>query len=71
MGLLEWIGAGLVAVALAFIAGRRKGTQAAAVDKLKQEDAAHARINDADLGIGASDAERVDRLRDFADRHGG
>lgn len=70
MGLLEWIGAALVALVAAFAIGRRNGKQSAEVDTLKREDAAHERINDADLGLGASDAERVDRLRDFATRHG-
>lgn len=54
---------------------RRQGAQG---QKAKQAEAqakadrkAHERINEADLGIGASDAERVKRLRDFAAKHGG
>lgn len=31
---------------------------------------AHERMNNADLGIGATDSERIERLRDFAAKHG-
>ena len=31
---------------------------------------AHERMNDADLGIGATDSERIERLRGFAAKHG-
>lgn len=30
----------------------------------------HERMNDADLGIGATDSERIERLREFAAKHG-
>lgn len=53
---------------------RRQGAQG---QKAKQAEAqakadrkAHERMNDADLGIGASDAERIERLREFAAKHG-
>lgn len=39
------------------------------LNELKQEVKAHGRINEADLGIGDSDAERIDRLRRYADRN--
>lgn len=37
--------------------------------KHKAEVKAHDRINDADLGVGASDAANIAWLRDFHDRH--
>lgn len=37
---------------------------------MKRELDAHERMNDADLGTGATDSERIDRLRRFADKHG-
>ncbi len=37
----------------------------------KAEVKAHERINDADTGIGATDDERIKRLREFAAKHGG
>lgn len=71
MGLLEWLGAALVAImAAAALAWRARG-KAEQVASLKADVAAHERMNDADLGHGASDAERVERLSGFADRHGG
>lgn len=49
----------------------RSDAKAKAENKAMKEDLeAHERINEADLGIGASDAERVERLRDFAAKHG-
>lgn len=42
----------------------------AKADARREDDAAaHRRMNDADLGIGASDAANFAWLRDFADRH--
>lgn len=49
----------------------RSDAKAKAENKAMKEDLkAHERINEADLGIGASDAERVERLREFAAKHG-
>lgn len=45
-----------------------KAKQAAAQAKADRE--AHERMNDADLGIGATDSERIERLRGFAAKHG-
>lgn len=36
---------------------------------LKQESDAHARINEADLGIGAADADNAEWLRNFGRKH--
>ena len=53
---------------------RRQGAQGAkakqAEAQAKAERKAHERINEADLGVGASDAERIERLRGFAAKHG-
>jgi hypothetical protein len=69
--MLEWIGAALAAILAAAAWAWRARGKAEQVDRLKADVAAHGRMNDADLGHGASDAERVKRLREFADRHGG
>jgi hypothetical protein len=37
---------------------------------MKEDLKAHERINEADLSIGATDGERIDRLREFAAKHG-
>ncbi len=67
--------AGIALAVLTFGAWqRRQGAQGAkakqAAAQAKAEAQAHERMNDADLGIGASDSERIDRLRDFATKHG-
>jgi hypothetical protein len=62
--------AGLAALAGVWLAGRRSAAQAAKIETLKQEDAAHARINEADLGIGATDGANREWLREFSDKHG-
>lgn len=67
--------AGIALAVLTFGAwNRRQGAQAAkakqAAAQAKADRQAHERMNDADLGIGASDAERIERLRDFAAKHG-
>jgi len=53
---------------------RNKGASTARADAAakaaKADQQAHERMNDADLGIGATDAERIGRLRDFAAKHG-
>lgn len=63
---LAWAFGGLAL----WIAGRRSGTVAAGKRGLQNEVNAHERINDADTGIGATDGERIERLREFADKHG-
>ena len=71
--LWAWLGAAFGA-ALALAVAYGKGRQA---EKAKRDaDAAAAyretrkEIDNADLGIGASDSERVRRLREIADRRG-
>jgi hypothetical protein len=70
----EWIaaaGLAIVALVATWFGGRKAGKTDAKVDALKSEVKAHERINEADLGSGASDIERIRRLREFAERHGG
>lgn len=66
--------AGAAVLAAGWFTAKRQGAKG---QKAKQAEAnakaneqAHERMNDADLGIGASDAERIERLRDFAAKHG-
>ena len=70
----EWLAAAGVAVAALIAAwfGGRKSAKAdnkAALAEVKAKQLE--RIADADLGLGASDTDRIKRLRDFADKHGG
>jgi hypothetical protein len=69
--MLEWIGAALAAILAAAAWAWRARGKAEQVDRLKADVAAHERMNDADLGAGATDQQRISRLREFADRHGG
>jgi hypothetical protein len=66
--------AGIVAVVLALVLGNARGASRAKSERAAQ-DAADYRdtrkeIDNADMGIGASDANRIDRLRAIADRRG-
>lgn len=68
-----WLGAALgvcLAIVGAWVSGNREGRQSARMKALRADAKAHERITDADTGIGASDAERIVRLREFADKHG-
>ena len=55
------------------MAKKREGASTARADAAakaaKADQQAHERMNDADLGIGATDGERIERLRDFAAKH--
>ncbi len=53
-----------------YVKGRSDAKAKAQSKAMKEDLKAHERINEADLGIGASDAERVERLREFAAKHG-
>ena len=66
---LAWAGAAFVIIGGAWLAGRRDAKQAVKVETLKANAKAHERMNDADIGIGASDNERIERLKDFARRN--
>ncbi len=62
--------AGVAGAFAIYAKGRADAKAKRAVQDLKQEIKAHDRINEADTGAGLSDSERIDRLREFADRHG-
>ena len=53
------IGAFCAALGLAYL----RGQKSAANKVVKKELQAHGRINEADTGIGATDAERIERLQ--------
>lgn len=58
----------LIAIAGAWVFGQRKGEQKVK-DRIRQSEAeAHERIENADTGVGATDGERIKRLREMADR---
>jgi hypothetical protein len=67
---LAWAAAAAAVIGGAFLAGRRDAKQGQKIETLEAEAEAHERINQADTGIGATDADRVARLHDFAKRHG-
>ena len=64
------IGVAFAALVAMWVGGRRAGKTAVKLDAAKQELDAHDRINKADVGAGLSDGDRVERLRDYAKRHG-
>jgi hypothetical protein len=63
-----WLGlGGALAALVAWLggkwSGKKEGRSEAVTDALKQELDTHDRINKADVGIGASDADRIKRLQ--------
>jgi hypothetical protein len=69
-GYLAAAGAALLGLGGVYLKGRSDAKAKADLRDLKEDMKAHERINEANLGIGASDAERVERLREFAAKHG-
>ena len=65
---LAALGAVITAIAVAYLKGRADRSAEVQADQLKLEVDAHERINDADTGRGATDAQRVERLRDMANQ---
>lgn len=65
------LGAGVAVLSVlgAFIAGRRQASEAAKVQDLKDDAKRHRDMNDADLGIGASDADNIRWLQSFTERN--
>jgi hypothetical protein len=57
----------LVSVAAAFIAGRSAARAGAERDAANEYREMRKEIDNADLGLGASDSERIKRLRELAD----
>lgn len=69
-GYLAAAGAALLGALGLYFKGRSDAKAKAETKAVKEDLKAHERINEANLGIGASDAERVERLREFAAKHG-
>lgn len=65
------LGALIAAFVVAYFKGRKDSAIVAENQHLKSEIDAHERINDADTGGGATDAERIKRLQHMADKLGG
>ena len=59
---------GLVALLWAYASGRHSGKVKAHRDTLESYEKTRKAADNADTGIGASDAERIDRLRKCADK---
>lgn len=68
---LAALGALIAAFVVAYFKGRKDSAIVAENQHLKSEIDAHERINDADTGGGATDAERIKRLQQMADKLGG
>ena len=62
-----WFGA-FVSAAIALAVAYGKGRQAEKADGAQAYRETRKEIDNADLGIGASDSERIERLREIADR---
>ena len=65
---LAALGALIAAFVAAYLKGRGDSAARAENQKLEAEIDAHERINDADTGGGATDGERIKRLRDMANQ---
>jgi hypothetical protein len=63
---LAALGALIAAFVVAYFKGRSDHAMVTQNERLKSETDAHERINDADTGGGATDDERIERLRDMA-----
>lgn len=64
---VAWLAAGLGALWLAWRAGKREARAESALEAAETHAKTMERIQDADVGLGATDADRIERLRDFAD----
>jgi hypothetical protein len=67
---MAWALGGLLALAAIWGAAKKDARQKAALRAARADREAHERMNNADLGIGATDGERRDLLRAFAAKHG-
>lgn len=70
----EWlaaVGAAIAALAALWFGGRRSANADAKAKLADVKAKQLERIADADLGLGASDADRIKRMRDFANKHSG
>lgn len=70
MTILGWIGVGISALLAMWLGGRMTGKsdakQRTALDAAERQAKTTKEIAHADLGIGASDGERIKRLSEFA-----
>jgi hypothetical protein len=69
-GYVAAAGAAVLGILGVYFKGRKDAKTKAENKAMKEDIKAHDRINQADLGIGATDGQRIDRLRDFAAKHG-
>ena len=69
MGLIETIGAIIVAIGAAWVFGRRSGAAKKDAEHGADYIAERTRQDGLDVGHGASDAERIKRLHDIANRN--
>ena len=70
MGILETIGAVLAAIGAAWFMGRRSQRKDTAAKGARDYANERKKIDAEISGIGASDAERIDRLQSIAKRRG-
>ena len=70
MGLIETIGALIFAIGAAWVFGRRSGASKKDAEHGADYIAERKRQDGLDVGHGASDAERIKRLHDIANRNG-
>jgi hypothetical protein len=75
--LARWIGAAVMGALAVLTFGAIKRREGVTQERARQaardaqaERETHERINNADTGAGLDDDQRVDRLRDFAAKHG-
>ena len=69
MGLIETIGALIFAIGTAWFLGRRSGAASSDANHGKDYIAERKRQDEMDVGHGSSDAERIKRLHDVANRN--
>lgn len=70
-GVLAALGAAiLAAVGFSYVKGRGDGKASGAAADAAAYRETRKEIDNADLGIGATDRQRIERLRDIADRRG-
>lgn len=71
---IAWAFTAVLAVVTLGAVNRREGVKderaRRAVEDAKADQAAHERMNNADLGTNLDDAQRIERLRDFGAKHG-
>jgi len=67
-----WLGAALAGLSVffaAWVSGRREGRQKARTEALRADAKAQERMNEADIGVGATDEHNIKWLRDFHAKH--